>query len=191
MEKFFYKEPVEIEIYLKKLGRIRTIVKDMEIELIDEEPVSEKSRIIFDYFKKKDEPVDLVEIQKVFPEMTGIISESYYTNRELFAKLSLNFKRGLAGSTDAWRTAIYFTELLLKYEPTIASSMYIGNFNAYNLNYLIKKLNSLNEKFLLEDQTVLFLIKKRNSFYKDAPPDRQFNKLVELWKYHIKSGIYS
>ena len=47
-EKKYYIEPVEIEIYLKKAGIVRTIIKDLKIELIDVEPNSEKSREIFD-----------------------------------------------------------------------------------------------------------------------------------------------
>ncbi len=37
-KKNYYVEPVEIEIYLKKAGKVRTIIKDMHIELIDVMP---------------------------------------------------------------------------------------------------------------------------------------------------------
>lgn len=185
IKKNYYIEPVEIEVYLKKLGKVRTIVKDMKIELIEVEPLdNEKSQKIFSHFKDRDEPIDLVEIQNIFPEMITKIYDSYYSNMELYEKLSMLFKLGLTGSSASWRTAIYFTELMLKYEPTIAATRYIGNFNVYNLNYLIIKLNEAKEQFLLEDSTVAFLIKRRNTAYEGQEEDRQFNKLVELWEHH-------
>lgn len=185
-EKKFYVEPVEIEIYLKKAGIVRTIIKDLKIELIDVEPPNEKSREIFEHFKSVDEPIDLMEVQNEFPQYIRNIYESYYKNMELYEKLSMHFKSGLAGVTEAWRSALYFTELLLKYEPTVASTELLGNFNTYNLNYVINKLNSLNEKFLLEDATVSYLIKRRREAYRTQPPDREFDKLVELWEYNVR-----
>ncbi len=185
-EKKYYIEPVEIEIYLKKAGIVRTIIKDLKIELIDVEPNNEKSREIFELFKSMDEPIDLMEVQNNFPQYIKYIYDSYYKNMELFEKLSMHFKSGLAGINESWRSALYFTELLLKYEPTVASTEILGNFNTYNLIYLINRLNELGEKFLLEDSTVYYLIKRRNEAYKDKPADREFEKLVELWEYNVK-----
>ncbi len=185
-EKHYYIEPVEIEIYLKKAGIVRTIIKDLKIELIDVEPNNEKSREIFELFKSLDEPIDLMEVQNNFPQYIKAIYDSYYKNMDLYEKLSMHFKSGLAGINESWRSALYFTELLQKYEPTVASTELLGNFNTHNLNYLIKKLNSIDEKFLLEDSTVYYLIKRRNEAYKESPPDREFDKLVELWEYNVK-----
>lgn len=185
-EKNYYIEPVEIEIYLKKAGIVRTIIKDLAIELIPVKPNHDKSREILELFQSMNEPIDLMEVQNYFPQYIRPIYESYYKNMELYEKLSMHFKSGLSGINDSWRSALYFTELLLKYEPTVASTEILGNFNTYNLNYLIIKLNSMNEKFLLEDSTVYYLIKRRNDAYKDSPPDREFNKLVELWEYNVK-----
>jgi hypothetical protein len=64
-KKFYYVEPVEIEIYLKNIGKVRTIIKDMYVELIDVEPIHEKSKMIFDHFRELDEPIDLMEIQNL------------------------------------------------------------------------------------------------------------------------------
>jgi len=186
IEKKYYIEPVEIEIYLKKAGIVRTIIKDLKIELIEVEPNNEQSREIFDLFKSMDEPIDLMEVQNNFPQYIKFIYDSYYKNMELFEKLSMHFKSGLAGINESWRSALYFTELLLKYEPTVAATEILGNFNTYNLIYLINKLNELGEKFLLEDSTVYYLIKRRNEAYKDKPSDREFEKLVELWEYNVK-----
>ena len=185
--KHFYAEPVEIEIYLKKIGKIRTIQRDMQIELIPVEPINETSRAIFNYFIKLDEPIDLMEIQNNFPELMKLIYESYYNNMDLYEKLSMQYRDGLNGSTDAWRYALYFTELMLKYEPTIASLEHLGDFNTYNLNYCIIKLNSLGEKFLLEDDTVQYLINRRNKAFGDQISDKKFDNLVKLWRHHIKS----
>jgi len=186
----YYIEPVEIEIYLKKAGIVRTIIKDLRIKLIDVAPINERSEEIFEIFRSLDQPIDLMEIQNFFPQYIKYIYDSYYQNMELYEKLSIHFKGGLSGISESWRNALYFTELLRKYEPTVASTEILGDFNTYNLNYLIKKLNSLNENFLLEDSTVYFLIKRRNEAFKDSPPDREFNKLVELWEYNVKGKNY-
>jgi hypothetical protein len=184
--KKYYIEPVEIEIYLKKAGKVRTVIRDLKIELIDVVPINNKSSEIFDLFKSREHPIDLMEVQNEFPELIKIIYDSYYQNMELFEKLSLKFKEGFSGSIDSWRSALYFTELLLKYEPTVASTKYIGEFQTYNLNFLITKLYSLEQTFLLEDSTVFFLIKRRNAAYKDQPRDLEFEKLVELWEYNVR-----
>jgi hypothetical protein len=127
-----------------------------------------------------------MEVMNLFPEYMKPIFDSYYQHTALFEKVSMHFKEGLSGSIDSWRLSIYFTELLFKYEPTIASSNFLGDFQTYNLNYLIRKLNSLDQKFLLEDSTVEYLIKRRNKAYEGKPRDREFDKLVELWHYNIK-----
>jgi hypothetical protein len=184
----YYVEPVEVEIYLKKAGIVRTIIKDMYIDLVDIEPINEYSREIFDYFIKRDEPIDIIEVMNVFPKYMRMIFESYYHRMPLYEKVSMHYKEMLSGSTDSLRLSIYFTELLIKYEPTLASSNYIGDFQTHNLNYLIKKLNSLGQKFLLEDATVAYLIKRRDKAFENKPRDREFEKLVELWKYNVKKG---
>ncbi len=184
----YYVEPVEIEIYLKRAGKVRTIIKDLYIELIDVQPINEQSKLIFDHFKEINEPIDINEIMNVFPQFMPIIYDSYYHRISLYEKLSMHIKSGIGGSTDSWKLALYFTELLLKYEPTIASTKYIGDHLTFNLIYLIRKLNGFGELFLLEDATVKYLIKRRNEAHKNDPPDREFEKLVELWEYNIKRG---
>ena len=182
----YYLEPVEIEIYLKKAGKVRTIIKDLYIELVDVVPGNKHSEKIFKHFQEKDEPIDLMEVMNVFPEFMTIIFDSYYQHTALFEKLSMHFKSGQGGSIDSWRQAIYFVELLMKYEPTIASSNFLGDFQTYNLNYLIRKLNSLGQVFPLEDSTVTYLIKRHYRANEGKPRDREFDKLVELWQYNIK-----
>jgi len=184
----YYVEPVEIEIYLKRAGKVRTIIKDLYIELVDTQPINEQSKMIFDHFEELDQPVDINEIMNVFPQFMPIIYDSYYHRISLYEKLSMHIKSGMGGSVDSWKLALYFTELLLKYEPTIASTKYIGDHLTFNLNYLIRKLNAFGELFLLEDGTVKYLIKRRNEAHKNDPPDREFEKLVELWEYNIKRG---
>jgi hypothetical protein len=188
--KSYYIEPVEIEIYLKKAGKVRTVIKDLYIELIDVEPPNEGSRNIFDHFISRNEPIDLMEVQNIFPEYIKVIYDSYYKNMDLFEKLSMHFKTALGGSDDSWRLSLYFTELLLKYEPTVASSKFLGDFQTHNLNYLIRKLYSQNQSFLLEDSTVAYLIKRRNMAYREQLRDREFEKLVELWEFNIKEKFF-
>lgn len=185
----FYVEPVEIEIYLKKSGKVRTIIKDMYVELIEVEPHNEHSVRIFQHFREIESPIDLIEIMNVFPEYIKPIYESYYQHMDLFEKLSMHIQSAAGGSIDSLRLSLYFIELLIKYEPTVAAIDYIGDFQTYNLNYLIKKLNTLNESFLLEDSTVAYLIKRRNKAWEGRTRDREFDKLVELWQYNIKEKL--
>ena len=185
----YYLEPVEIEIYLKKSGKVRTIIKDMYVELIDAEPHNDSSKKIFDFFREKGGPIDLMEIMNVFPEYLRLIYDSYYQHIDLFEKLSMHFQAAAGGSIDSLRLSLYFVELLIKYEPTVASSRYIGDFQTYNLNFIIRKLNTLGESFLLEDSTVAYLIKRRNKAYEGKPRDREFEKLVELWQYNIREKL--
>ncbi len=185
----YYVEPVEIEIYLKKSGKVRTIIKDMYVELVEVEPHNEHSRKIFDHFREIDSPIDLIEIMNIFPEYLKPIYDSYYQHMDLFEKLSMHLQSAAGGSIDSLRLSLYFIELLIKYEPTIASIDYIGDFQTHNLNFLIKKLNGLGETFLIEDSTVAYLIKRRNKAYEGKPRDREFEKLVELWQYNIKEKL--
>lgn len=185
----FYVEPVEIEIYLKKSGKVRTIIKDMYVELIEVEPHNEHSVRIFQHFREIESPIDLIEIMNIFPEYIKPIYESYYQHMDLFEKLSMHIQSAAGGSIDSLRLSLYFIELLIKYEPTVAAIDYIGDFQTYNLNYLIKKLNTLNESFLLEDSTVAYLIKRRNKAWEGRTRDREFDKLVELWQYNIKEKL--
>lgn len=185
----YYVEPVEIEIYLKKSGTIKTIIKDLYIELVDVVPDTEIARQIFDFFKGKDQPIDLVEAQNVFPQIILPVSNSYFQHMDLFEKLSMHFLGGLSGSTDSWRQSLYLTELLMKFEPTLASLEYLGDFHTQNLNYLIRKLNGENEIFLLEDETVSYLI-NRHRKKNIEKTDPEFDKLVELWKYNIKEKLF-
>lgn len=185
----FYVEPVEIEIYLKKSGKVRTIIKDMYVELIEVEPHNEHSVRIFQHFREIESPIDLIEIMNVFPEYIKPIYESYYQHMDLFEKLSMHIQSAAGGSIDSLRLSLYFIELLIKYEPTVAAIDYIGDFQTYNLNHLIRKLNTLNESFLLEDSTVAYLIKRRNKAWEGRTRDREFDKLVELWQYNIKEKL--
>jgi len=185
----FYVEPVEIEIYLKKSGKVRTIIKDMYVELIEVEPHNEHSVRIFQHFREIESPIDLIEIMNIFPEYIKPIYESYYQHMDLFEKLSMHIQSAAGGSIDSLRLSLYFIELLIKYEPTVAAIDYIGDFQTYNLNHLIRKLNTLNENFLLEDSTVAYLIKRRNKAWEGRTRDREFDKLVELWQYNIKEKL--
>ncbi|HNU91205.1 MAG TPA: hypothetical protein PKO25_04990 [Spirochaetota bacterium] len=185
----FYVEPVEIEIYLKKSGKVRTIIKDMYVELIEVEPHNEHSVRIFQHFREIESPIDLIEIMNIFPEYIKPIYESYYQHMDLFEKLSMHIQSAAGGSIDSLRLSLYFIELLIKYEPTVAAIDYIGDFQTYNLNHLIRKLNTLNESFLLEDSTVAYLIKRRNKAWEGRTRDREFDKLVELWQYNIKEKL--
>ena len=83
-KKYYYVEPVEIEIYLKNISKVRTIIKDLYIELIDAEPINENSKLVFNHFKEKNEPIDLNN--KVVDEGQNVIKA-----RELSGRKNLLF----------------------------------------------------------------------------------------------------
>ena len=184
----FYIEPVEIEIYLKKAGTIKTIVKNLYVELIDEEPKLPFAKKLFAHFQALGEPIDINEAQNIFPETIMPFNNSYYQHEHLFTKMSQHFQAGLGGSVDSLRQSIYLTELLMKFEPTLASLELFGDFHTHNLNYFIRKLNSLNEQFLLEDSTVSYLIKRARAHHPENI-DLEWEKLVELWEYNQKEKV--
>jgi hypothetical protein len=66
---------------------------------------------------------------------------------------------------------------------------YIGDFNTHNLHYCIIRLNSIENKFILEDDTVRYLINRRNKAFEDAnrPNDEEFDKLAKVWLQHVKN----
>jgi hypothetical protein len=185
----FYIEPVDIEIYLKKAGTVKTIVKNLYIELIEEKPTLPFSKKLFAYFDERSEPIDLIEALNVFPEIIMPFNNSYYQYEHLYNKLSQHFQSGIGGSTDSWRQAMYLTELLMKYEPTIASLELFGDFHTYNLNYLVRTLNRLEQQILLEDTTVAYLIKRARKNRPEDEVDPEWEKLVELWEYNLKEKI--
>lgn len=186
----YYMEPVEIEIYFKKAGTVKTIIKELFIELIDPVPGFPTAERIFTFYREQDQPIDIIDAQNNFPEIILPVTNSYFHHMDLYDKLSYHIQTGLAGSHDGWRQALYFTELLMKFEPSLASLEHIGDFHTYNLNYLIRKMNSLNEQFLLEDSTVMYLITRQRKAHEDDPPDKEFDKLVELWQYNIKEKLF-
>ena len=112
----YYMEPVEIEIYFKKAGTVKTIIKELYIELIDEMPKFEKGRNIFNHFIERNEPIDIIEAQNYFPDLILPITLSYFQYTDLYEKLNSHFMAGLSGSADSWRHALYLTELLMKFE---------------------------------------------------------------------------
>lgn len=187
----YYTEPVEIEIYLKKAGTVKTIIKNLYIELVDEEPKPEFAKKLFNHFRTMDEPIDLIEAQNYFPEIILPFSNSYFQFESLYEKLSMHFQSAIAGSIDSWRQSLYLTELLMKYEPTIASLEILGDFHTYNLNYIIRRLNTERQTVALEDATVAYLVKRirKARAERDEKPDAEFEKLVELWEYNLKERI--
>ena len=147
---------LSIEIYLKKSGTIKTIIKDLFIKLVDVQPENETAKLIFQYFEDLNHPIDLVEAQNNFPQIILPVNVSYFQHMELYEKLSMYIQAGIGGSSDSWRQSLYLTELLMKYEPTLASLEFLGDFHTYNLNYFIRKLNNLNQIFILESNLDLF-----------------------------------
>lgn len=184
----FYVEPVDIEIYLKKSGTVKTIIKNLYIELIDDIPVLPFAKKLNAHFEEAGTPIDLIDAQNIFPEAIMPFNNSYYQYEHLFNKFSIHVQSGLSGSIDSLRQCVYLTELLMKFEPTIASLELFGDFNTFNLNFLIRRLNKMDQHVLLEDNTVAYLIKRARKKRGEAA-DPEWEKLVELWEYNLKEKI--
>ena len=188
--KHYYVEPVEIEVYLKKAGKVRTVIKDLHVELIPVEPVEREKQGDIRHLHREgraDRPDGSAELTSRSSSRSFTIP----TTRTWTCSKSSRCISSPAcpGASTRGGMCLYFTELLMKYEPTVASKA-IGDFQTHNLNYLIIRLNAIGEPFLLEDSTVAYLIKRKNMATRHLPRDKEFDKLVELWEYNVKEKFF-
>lgn len=78
----------------------------------------------------------------------------------IIENMSRSIQDGLGGEHSAFRRALYTCEVLRKFEPSIVALEIVGDYTTYNINWLIRKLNSLQLEFSLEDPTVEFLMRR-------------------------------
>ena len=77
----------------------------------------------------------------------------------------------------------YLIEILLEYEPSIAALEFLGPFQSWNVNWLIRKMNMSGVEITASDKTVSYLIKLRNVYWEenDLEYDENFEVLAALF----------
>jgi len=154
----YYKEPVTIEYYIPKESRFAYQVKYLYIPLYDPEPRGDNQTLVMNHFKELAEPVDLMKVMDEFPQFLVKMLDYLSPQMAIIENLSRNIQDGLGGEHVAFRRALYTCEVLRKFEPSIVSLELVGDYNTYNINWFVRKLNALQIDFSLEDPTVEFLI---------------------------------
>jgi hypothetical protein len=164
----FYKEPVTIEYYIPKESRFAYQVKYLYIPLYDPIPRNDNAQLVMEHFKNLGEPIDLMKVMDEFPQFLVKMLDYLSPQMGIIENLSRNIQDGLGGEAEAFRRALYTCEVLRKFEPSIVSLEIVGDYTTYNINWLIRKLNSLQMDFSLEDPTVEFLIHRYRRFAQEA-----------------------
>jgi hypothetical protein len=156
----YYKEPVTIEYYIPKESRFAYQVKYLYVPLYDPIPHNDNARLVMEHFKNLGEPIDLMKVMDEFPQFLVKMLDYLSPQMGIIENLSRSIQDGLAGEHESFRRALYTCEVLRKFEPSIVSLEIVGDYTIYNINWLIRKLNSLQMDFSLEDPTVEFLIQR-------------------------------
>lgn len=176
----YYVEPVWIEYYIPKDSKFKTEIRYLYIPLID--PPFDERYPVLNEAMMKNRFLDVIGVIYEHPEYTSIILDSYKETYTFHEKISLSLKEARK-NPENYKTAIYLTETLMKFEPTIAYLEVLGDYISWNLNWLIRKLNELKIPFSLEDDTVSYLIKRRNIYWEEnqLPFDERFEILAALF----------
>lgn len=180
----YYKEPIWIEYYIPKESRFALETKYMFIKLIDVIPRNHPHDEILREAAKWDALIDIIGVIEKYPEYEPIIKSSYRNFYSMFEKISASYDEyRKTGDANSLKIPVYLTETLMLFEPTIASLEVLGEFTMYNLNWLIRKLNSQGIDFSLEDRTTSILIKRRNELWEENnfPVDDDFELLSALF----------
>jgi len=84
---------------------------------------------------------------------------------------------------EKYKTAFYLCELLIDYEPSIASLEFLGDFISWNLNWLVRRLNERGVEFTASDKVVSYFVKKRNIYWEEShlEYDERFEILAALF----------
>lgn len=176
----YYVEPVKIEYYVPKDSRFVVETRYLYIPLIDPEK-TEKYSILTAYMQKE-RFVDLIEVIAEYAQYTTLILESYHETFQIIENISKGVKDGRF-NPENYRRAFYLTETMMKFEPTIASLEILGDYISYNINWLIRKMNMLQFDFAASDDTIAYLIKRRQVRWeeKNLPEDERFEILAALF----------
>lgn len=176
----YYVEPVRIEYYVPKDSRFVVETRYLYIPLIDPEP--DERYPILNSCMEREKFFDIIEVVGEHSRYTTLILESYHETFTILESISRSVKDGRF-NPESYRKAFYLTETMMKFEPTVASLEVLGDYISYNLNWLIRKLNSTGVDFAASDDTISYLIKRRNIRWeeKNLPEDERFEILAALF----------
>jgi len=179
----YYKEPVTIEYYIPKESRFAYQIKYLYIRLHDPEPIAENPKLIMGYFKDRNEPIDVMKVMDEFPQFLVTLLDLLSPYMALMESLARNIQDGHSGDTLAYRRALHITEVLRKFEPSLISLEFMGDYTTYNINWFIRKLNAEKIDFSLEDPTVEYLINRYRKFAAEAGEEipERFNILSDIY----------
>jgi hypothetical protein len=180
----YYREPIWIEYYIPKESRFAQETKYLFIKLVDLVPREGRDN----YLREAIEKNEIVNIHQILkgkksPEL-DLIRKSYSGCLSMFESIDDQLEQFIfTGDYNLLLPALYITETMMLFEPTLASLEILGDYCLYNLQWLIRKLNEGNVAFSLEDRNVLLLIKRRNEYWEREalPEDEDFDLFAALF----------
>ena len=178
----YYKEPIWIEYYIPKESRFALETKYLYVLLID--PIPRESDIILKNAIEKDSFIDLYKLIEEKKEYSKQIQTSYKNHLGMLETISDNMVQYEESKDPEFlKIPLYLTEVIMMFEPTLASLEILGDYALHNLHWLIRKMNTIQYGFSLEDRTISLLIKRRNQFFeeKNHPEDEEFELLSALF----------
>jgi hypothetical protein len=179
----YYKEPIWIEYYIPKESRFALETKYLFIKLIDPVPREGRDKIL-QKAMEEDRIVDIHKLSAMRGKEADLIRNSYQNSLTMFETISDQLEQyENNGDANLLVPALYITETLMHFEPTLASLEILGDYCLYNMNWFIRKLNQAHIEFSLEDRNVLLLIKRRNIYWEEneLPEDEDFDLFAALF----------
>jgi len=178
----YYIEPVKVEFYIPRESRFAVETKYLYIPLIDPVPRPGKDAMLKHYMDSN-RFMDLMDVMNEYPQFITYILEAYDNTMDLYESLARAIRDAESGESEKFKTAFYLVEVLSEYEPTYAALEILGNFHAWNLNWLVRKMNSLQVEFAASDKTVSYFIKLRNQYWEENnyDYDERFEILAALF----------
>ncbi len=179
----YYKEPISIEYYIPKESRFALEIKYLFIYMIPPIPRAEIDLLLIEAMEK-DVLIDLYDIIQTRPVYTERLKHSYKNHLGMLESINDNMRQFSENSNPEFlKNAIYLTEVIMMFEPTLATLEILGDYSIHNLHWLIKKLNLAGLEFSLEDRTISLLIKRRNVYFEEnnIPEDEDFELLSALF----------
>ena len=177
----YYVEPVRIEYYIPKESRFAVEMRDLYVPLIDPTPGPDHE--VLRNAMERNRFMDLMEIMNEYPQTISGILESYHEILNMYEHVSRAMRQAENVDPAEFRTAFYLCEILLEYEPTVASLEFLGDFVSYNLNWLVRTMNALGVEFRASDRIVSYFVKLRNMYWDEhnLEFDERFEILASLF----------
>ena len=177
----YYREPIRIEYYIPKESRFAVEIRYLYVPLIDPEP-AENHEILYEHMEN-DQFFDLTVVMAEHPEHLTDIFDSYGNSMHLFESLATFIREGDTENPEQLRSAFYMCEILAEYEPTLVALETLGEFVAWNLNWLVRRMNTMDVEFSASDKTISYFIKLRNMYWEEnqLEYDERFEILAALF----------